>query len=92
MQRCALYGIKGTDRESVTDLSLSVYEHQYHMELVNIEEFIKHTVTCCCLYKGPFTNDVRREGEGGGWPISDDRKGGCVDLVLTRGQKSRKFS
>ena len=35
--------------------------------------------------KGPFTNDVSREGEGGGWPISDERKGGCVDLVLTRG-------
>ena len=37
--------------------------------------------------KGPFTNDVRREGEGGGWPISDQRKGGCVDLVLTRGRE-----
>ena len=37
--------------------------------------------------KGPFTNDVSREGEGGGWPISDERKGGCVDLVLTRGRE-----
>ena len=37
------------------------------------------------MVKGPFTNDVSREGEGGGWPISDERKGGCVDLVLTRG-------
>jgi len=36
---------------------------------------------------GPFTNDVSREGEGGGWPISDERKGGCVDLVLTRGRE-----
>ena len=35
---------------------------------------------------GPFTNDVSREGEGEGWPISDKRKGGCVDLVLTRGE------
>ena len=33
---------------------------------------------------GPFTNDVSKEGEGGGWPISDERRGGCVDLVLTR--------
>ena len=24
-------------------------------------------------------------GREGGWPISDERKGGCVDLVLTRG-------
>ena len=37
--------------------------------------------------RGPFTNDVSREGEGGGWPISDERKGGCVDLVLTRGRE-----
>ena len=36
--------------------------------------------------KGPFTNDVSREGEGGGLLISDERKGGCVDLVLTRGE------
>ena len=35
---------------------------------------------------GPFTNDVSREGEGGGWPISDERKGGCMNLVLTRGE------
>ena len=26
------------------------------------------------------------EGEGGGCPISDQRKGGCVDLVLTKGR------
>ena len=39
------------------------------------------------LHLGPFTNDVSREGEGGGWPISDERKGGCVDLVLTRGRE-----
>ena len=31
----------------------------------------------------PFINDVSREGKGGGWPISDEMKGGCVDLVLT---------
>ena len=41
--------------------------------------------------KGPFTNDVRREGEGGGKPISDDRKGGCVDLVLTKGGRGSKI-
>ena len=41
--------------------------------------------------KGPFTNDVSREGEGGGCPISDERKGGCVDLVLTRGGRGSKF-
>ena len=34
--------------------------------------------------EGPYLNDVRGEGEGGGWPISDQRKGGSVDLVLTR--------
>ena len=34
-------------------------------------------------HKGPFTNDISREGEAGGWLISDERKGGCVDLVLT---------
>ena len=36
-------------------------------------------------HRGPFTNDISREGEAGGWLISDERKGGCVDLVLTRG-------
>ena len=41
--------------------------------------------------KGPFTNDVSREGEGGGWPISDERRRGCVDLVLTRGGRGSKI-
>ena len=36
-------------------------------------------------HKGPFKNDVSREGEGGGWLISDEGKGGCLDLVLTWG-------
>ena len=27
------------------------------------------------------------EGEGGSWPNSDLGKGGCVDLVLTRGRE-----
>ena len=40
---------------------------------------------------GPFTNDVSREGEGGGSPISNERKGGCVDLVLTRGREGSKI-
>ena len=31
--------------------------------------------------KGPFTNDVSREGEGG-CPNSDAVRGGCVILVL----------
>ena len=31
------------------------------------------------------TNDVCTEGEGGDQPNSDKRKGGCVNLVLTRG-------
>ena len=30
------------------------------------------------------------EGEGGGWPISDERRGGYVDLVLTRGREGVK--
>ena len=58
-------------------------------------EFVTEQVSCY-LIKGPFTNDVSREGEGGGWPISDERKRGCVNLVLTRGAgggpKSQKFS
>ena len=32
--------------------------------------------------KGPFTNDISREGEGGGCPNSDAVRGGCVILVL----------
>ena len=32
--------------------------------------------------KGPFTNDVSREGEGGGYPNSDAVRGGCVILLL----------
>ena len=32
--------------------------------------------------KGPFTNDVSREGEGGGLPKFWCSKGGCVILVL----------
>ena len=35
------------------------------------------------LLKGPFTNDVSSFGEGGR-PNSDQRKGGCINLVLTR--------
>ena len=35
---------------------------------------------------GTCTNDVNREGEGGGWPISDNRRGGCMDWVLTGGE------
>ena len=38
--------------------------------------------------KGRCTNDVC-SGRGG-QPISDNRKGGCVDLVLTRGSKIPK--
>ena len=37
--------------------------------------------------KGACTNDVCSEGEGGGWLNSDQREGGCVDLVLTRGRE-----
>ena len=37
--------------------------------------------------KGPLTNDFSRVGEGGGWLNSDQRKGGCVNLVLTRGRE-----
>ena len=49
-------------------------------------------INCNTINEGPFINDVRREGEGGGWPISDDRNGGCVDLVLTEGvSKSQKI-
>ena len=43
------------------------------------------------LTEGPFTNDVQSEGKWG-WPNSDQRKGGCVNLVLTRGvQNPKKF-
>ena len=39
---------------------------------------------CMGDIKGAHTiNDVRR----GGYPISDQRKGGCVDLVLKRGRE-----
>ena len=41
--------------------------------------------------KGRCTNDVCRERGGGGCPISDQRKGGCVDLVLTRGGRGSKI-
>ena len=40
---------------------------------------------------GPYTYDVCTEGEGGGCLISDQRKGGCVDLVLTRGGRGSKI-
>ena len=36
-------------------------------------------------YKGRCTNDIF--SGGGGQPISDQRKGGCVDLALTRGRE-----
>ena len=42
-----------------------------------------------CLPKGACTNDVSREGEGGGYPNSDGRRGGCVISIvkiLTRGE------
>ena len=38
------------------------------------------------LQFGACTYDVCPEGEGGGWLNSDQRKGGCVNLVLTRGR------
>ena len=41
--------------------------------------------------KGRCTNDVCTEGEGGGQPNSDKRKGGCVNLVLTRGGRGSKI-
>ena len=37
--------------------------------------------------KGPFTNDVSREGEGGGYSNADVVRGGCVILVLEIGPK-----
>ena len=37
--------------------------------------------------QGACTYDFCTEGEGGGCPISDQRKGGCVDLVLTKGRE-----
>ena len=44
---------------------------------------------------GRYTYDVCCERGGGGWPISDERRGGCKDLVLTRGregvQNPKKF-
>ena len=39
---------------------------------------------------GPCTYDVCSEGEGGGWLNSDQRKGGCVDLILTREREGVK--
>ena len=48
--------------------------------------------------KGACTNDVSREGEGGGYPNSDGRMGRLRDLYSKNsdkgggGQKSRKFS
>ena len=40
---------------------------------------------------GACTYDVCPEGEGGGWLNSDQRRGGCVDLVLTRGGRGSKI-
>ena len=39
--------------------------------------------------KGVCTNDVCSEEEG--WLNSDQRKGSCVDLVLTRGREGSKI-
>ena len=36
---------------------------------------------------GPFTNDVSGEGEGGGWPISDDRRRRLRDLYTKNSDK-----
>ena len=41
--------------------------------------------------RGRCPNDVSTEGEGGGQPNSDKRKGGCVNLVLTRGGRGSKI-
>ena len=38
------------------------------------------------MAKGPLTNDVSTEGQGG-YPISDLRKEVCVDLILKRETK-----
>ena len=36
-----------------------------------------------------MTSELTTEGEGGVSQISYHRKGGCVDLVLTRGMASK---
>ena len=41
------------------------------------------------LHKGAIHKLRQQRGEGG-WPDSDQKKGGCVDLVLTRGSKIPK--
>ena len=38
-------------------------------------------------HKGPFKNDVSGEGEGGGWPISDDRRRRLRDLYTKNSDK-----
>ena len=42
--------------------------------------------------KGPFTNDVSGEGEGGGWPISDDRRRRLRDLYTKNSDKGGRGS
>ena len=37
---------------------------------------------------GACTYDVCTEGEGS-WPISDQMKGGCVDVILKRGRGTK---
>ena len=40
--------------------------------------------------RGPYLNDVRQSGGEEGLPNSDQRKGGCVNLVLRRGEDGVK--
>ena len=40
---------------------------------------------------GQCTNEVNREGGGRGYPNSDQRRGSCVNLVLTGGSKILKI-
>ena len=49
--------------------------------------FIMNLFNSGMWYKGPFTNDVSGEGEGGGWPISDDRRRRLRDLYTKNSDK-----
>ena len=41
----------------------------------------------CISHQGPFTNDVSIAGEGGGCPISDDRRRRLRDLYTKNSDK-----
>ena len=70
--------------DHVHDLTIRFIKTQVpgSLSLKGFQDIVRNVQNQTKQFRGACTYDVC-EGEGGGGPISDQRNGGCVDLVLT---------